>query len=75
MSAFRNPLSSSTLGSFLTNVVEGGYGRVDLMPFDFIDVYSTMVIALLLRYCCRKKGPPELILPAARFGCRLVQAT
>jgi hypothetical protein len=45
------------------------------MPFDFIDVYSTMVIALLLRYYCRKKGPPELILPAARFGCRLVQAT
>lgn len=63
MSDFRHPLNSYELGPFLRKVVEGGYERVDLGSFDFIDVYSTMVIALLLRYCCRVKGPPELILP------------
>lgn len=63
MSDFRNPLSSKTVGPFLSSVAEGDYQRVDLARFDFIDVYSTMVIALLLRYCCRQKGPPELILP------------
>jgi len=63
MSDFRNPLGSNSLGPFLKSVAEEGYKRVDLARFDFIDVYSTMVIALLLRYCCKEQGPPELILP------------
>lgn len=63
MSEFRHPLNFTTVGPFLRDVAAGGYERVDLGPFDFIDVYSSMVIALLLRYCCGHKGPPELILP------------
>ncbi|MFV2073488.1 MAG: hypothetical protein ACC742_12655 [Thermoanaerobaculales bacterium] len=63
MSEFHYPLNSNTLGRFLRDVAEGGYQRLDLRRFDFIDVYSSMVLALLLRYSCTLKGPPDLLLP------------
>lgn len=63
MSEFRNPLNFNTLGNFLATVADGAYQRVDLRRYDFIDVYSSMVLALLLRYCCILKEPPALLLP------------
>lgn len=63
MARFSNPLNASTIGDFLATVQADDYRRVDLSAFDFIDVYASVVLALMLRFACSAKGPPELILP------------
>ena len=63
MSEFHCPLNTDTLDRFLRDVAEENFQRIDLRRFDFIEVYPTMVLALLLRYCCTMKVPPELLLP------------
>lgn len=63
MARFRNPLNGSTIGDLLATVQASDYRRVDLSSFDFIDVYASVVLALMLRFACTTKEPPELVLP------------
>ncbi len=63
MARFRTPLNANTIGDLLQAVQACDYRRVDLRPFDFIDVYASVVLALLLRFACTTRTPPELLLP------------
>jgi anti-sigma regulatory factor (Ser/Thr protein kinase) len=63
MARFRAPLNANTIGELLQAVQACDYRRVDLRPYDFIDVYASVVLALLLRFSCTTRTPPELLLP------------
>lgn len=65
MGRYQAPLNLGTLESFLKEVKANGFRRVDLSRYDFIDVYASVVLALLLRHAYMMKGePPDLVLPA-----------
>jgi hypothetical protein len=63
MARFSNPLNAGTIGDLLATVQAGDYRCVDLRPFDFIDVYASVVLALMLRHACTTRTPPDLLLP------------
>jgi hypothetical protein len=63
MARYEKRLNISTLGAFLHAAEASGWSVVDLRAFDFIDVYATVVLALLLRHICRNGPPPDLVLP------------
>lgn len=63
MARFQNPLNAATIGDLLASVQAADYRCVDLRPFDFIDVYASVVLALMLRFACTTRTPPELFIP------------
>lgn len=65
MGRYRAPLNLGTLETFLEEVRANGFRRVDLSRYDFIDVYASVVLALLLRHAHMVNGEaPDLVLPA-----------
>lgn len=69
MTRFSNPLNANTIGDLLATVQASDYQCVDLRPFDFIDVYASVVLALMLRFACTTRTPPELLLPESPDVC------
>jgi hypothetical protein len=64
MGKYRSPLNLGTLEAFLAGVRASRFSTVDLSPFDFIDVYASVVLALTVRHACiRNHEPPDLLLP------------
>ena len=63
MPRFNRPLNANTIGELIQEVQKTGYKRLDLSPYDFVDVYASVVLALLLRFACTTKRVPELVLP------------
>lgn len=63
MTKYRNPLNIGSLGNCLQAIRDRNFTVIDLTAYDFIDVYSTMVLALAVRYMCQEGMTPDIRLP------------
>lgn len=63
MGKYQNALNTSSLASFAASVKASGFQEIDLRPFDFIDVYATMGLALLVRRSCCEGHYPKIYPP------------
>lgn len=65
MGKYQNPLNIGSLGPFVESVKSSGLQEIDLRPFDFVDVYATMGLALLVRSACRQGHTPRIYAPSS----------
>jgi len=63
MGKYRNALNINSFGDFVASVQSSGFREIDLRPFDFIDAYATMGLALLVRHACLAAQTPDLTVP------------
>jgi hypothetical protein len=65
MGKYQNALNINSFGNFVASVQSSGFHEIDLRPFDFIDAYATMGLALLVRHACLAVQTPDLIVPSS----------
>ena len=63
MGKYQNPLNLNSFGAFVESVQSSDFREIDLRPFDFIDAYATMGLALLVRHACVAGNTPDLTAP------------
>lgn len=63
MGKYSNSLNINSFGAFVDSVQASRFRQIDLRPFDFIDAYATMGLALLVRHACLSGETPDLTVP------------
>lgn len=65
MGRYQNPLNIGSLAAFVDSVKSANFQAIDLRLFDFVDVYATMGLALLVRNACQEGHTPTIYLPVS----------
>jgi hypothetical protein len=65
MSKYQNPLNIYSFAQFVDSVKAAKFLEIDLRPFDFVDVYATMGLALLVRSSCCEGHYPRIYAPTS----------
>jgi len=60
MARYQHPLNIYSFAQFVDSVKASRFLEIDLRPFDFIDVYATMGLALLVRSSCCDGHYPKI---------------
>lgn len=63
MGKYQKPLNINSFGAFVDSVQSSRFREIDLRPFDFVDAYATMGLALLVRHACLVGNTPDLTVP------------